>query len=510
MLNNIYFLQISIAFFCFFAILSLIVLFGRDNKNEKNGCKNTIIAVTSISLTLFGIELTLIDDYLAQFNYNLGTICKYEWQSRNGVDVNDLIWDKTKTPPEYIFALDVSKSTKNSKQNVNVNENIDDIIKYVNASGLVGTKYNDFKVSHNKIPYNELLRVRLLYLLLQMKNMEYNNDDIKYSIVYFADQCEMVPFSSNNLDRRISESFDSVLLRKFDGGKTDFVCLLKFINEKCLKKNNDTCSSSFGKKDYIVVFLSDNIHDDGNGKKDGYMLEKTIKDQLNQMNNTESEVKFFLISDNEDVCISNNIKIDKIVNKIIEEDNNINKNNNHSIFKTVDLREVGNSLDYNMVSDFVLPFFYSNKYFEDSLKATLNFKESLNLSFRLDNYSHRNRQVYRLCPQGNSKKYRLSNNSINYPVREKEKINIEIVGYIPSPDNSPDIIIADTSKGVQYSIPVVFYKKCPKSVSWLSVIIIVVLIIGSISDLKCFKCNKNNNKTTNEEEIGYDIDIKFG
>jgi hypothetical protein len=461
-------------------VLGLIILISRRFEKGKTGFIGVFISIISTVLTLFGIVIAIADNYLSQYDYDVDRIKTYEKQKKEGIVFNDLVGEKTKNPPEYIFVLDVSGSTTDMNKRVKVNKTIEDIIENINSfSGRMGTEPNTFKVVNNEIPYCELLRVRLLYLLMQMEKMKYDKTKLKYSIVYFAGQCKQhMPSLNDSLSERISNSFRDVLSQKFDGMNTDFVKLFEFINEKYLINCQDSNSRHFDKKDYIVVFLSDYMHDVK--KDDLFDAKKNIKNQLKKMENANANFKYYLIMDDEELSMSKTVRIDKIINSIYEKENHTEKHIHHPSFNIIDLREMENTLDYPMILSAVFPFFYSNSVFEDSLKTKMVFRESQELSFRLENYAVDNRHEISLWPKGESKKYHLSNNNTIIPVRRNDTIEIRIVGYIPSPYKSPDIVIEDSSKGVRYILPVVFYKNFPTSGKWLLNVISVVCLVGII------------------------------
>lgn len=440
------------------------------HKKDENRIKATLFLLIPFSLTLSGFVLAIADDYLSQYDYRLKNILKYEKQKRDGALFDSLVGKKTEIAPEYIFVLDVSASTKGKEMRVKMTKSIQDQIDAIIATGRCGTDETTFGVDKVKkeIPYNKLLQVRLLYSLVQLEKLNYNESDLVYSIVYFADQPNKHIPNSAKLSRRIDESFEDVLGQTFEGKNSDFVKLLEYLNNVFFSANNTRGEglpyrNPFGRKDYIVVFLSDYLHDAKD--KNQYENAEKINSVIKQIEDANVNLKLYTILE-DDAAITNNrglIRIDSMLQRV-------------PCSEMLDLRGFENNLHYPVVLSTPFPFFYSNSIYEDSLRSSIVFINYQNISVGLENYSPESRQEYRLYQRGIDRPNRLSNNIKNIVVRRNDTVRIEIFGYIPAPYTSPDIILEDSSKGVQYYLPVVFFKNCPPTAVCIACVIIGIVL----------------------------------
>lgn len=478
------------------AIIGLIIMIRRI----KNGCENDkkdcffFIPIVSLVITLYGIIFAIADNYFSQFDYQPRSILEYEELNEKGISYDSCLDNKTQTSPKYIFVLDVSKSTK--KISVEMTSTIQEQIDAINQSGRLGTNKETFGVDYNRntIPFSDLLKVRLLYSLIQLNNKNY--DTIDYTIIYFAEVCEKENHSlGKTLSDCIDISFKNIKYKEIDGQNSDFVSLFGFINKQI---QSYPLRTPLEKKDVNIVFLTDYLHDVPNANR--YETKINLEESIKQLENPNTFLTLFMVED-DPIFINNgdnnkDIKLTRIYNLL-------QKNLQESTFQNIDLRNYDFTFDCPLIQSKPLPFFYSKSIFAESLKTTMVFSHEHDLGIRVGNYSNSDRREYRLYQSSREKPCRLSNNKTPITVGKNEKVVFEIFGYIPAPYTAPDIIIEDRSKGVQYVLPIVFFKKCPESVVILSWVIIIVLIVGLINIAICVvRCRKNkiNNLDNNIEK----------
>ena len=136
---------------------------------HKDG-RDVKLAWLSIAITLFGIMMAIADTYLSQYDYDKDRIREHEFYMKKGVDYNSLVGGRSNTPPLYIFLMDVSKSTLTPKigKTISIERQIDAI----NRSGRLTTTRECFNEdSYGRLTLSETLRIRLLYLLLQLEEI---------------------------------------------------------------------------------------------------------------------------------------------------------------------------------------------------------------------------------------------------------------------------------------------------------------------------------------------------
>lgn len=360
----------------------------------------------SITLTLFGVAIAIADEYLSQYDYNPCTILKYENYRKKGVSFEDLLKTKYALPPEYIFVVDVSGSMGSKKKgNVPLTGSLSKQLEYA-KKGRLRTRNYDFGITKDKkeIPFDKAIRIKLLNSLAQLEKLDYLDNSINYSIVYFDEDCKRhSPLPSLPLKNRIDSSYDDVLKRDFDGSDTDFIKLFNFLYDEYFTQYQGQNSSSphrnlFGKKDYIALLFTDYINDVKG--QDEYKAKKELDSIITKIEDSNVNLTLFAVKDMDDKIDST--RIIKLLKKRLSE----------SSFQILDLRESGNAFDYPIVSRAPIPFYYSNRVFEDSLRTSMFFDldNSKHLSFRLVNNSQSNRQEFRLYREGEKKPFRISVN----------------------------------------------------------------------------------------------------
>lgn len=423
----------------------------------------------SITLTLFGIAIAIADEYLSQYAYNPCTIMKYENYRKKGVSFEDLLKTKYALPPEYIFVVDVSGSMDSKqKKKVPLTESLSKQLEFA-KKGRLRTRNYDFGITKDKkVPFDKAMKIKLLNSLAQLEKLDYFDNSINYSIVYFDEDCKRhSPLPSLPLKNRIDSSYDDVLERDFDGTQTNFVELFNYLYNEYFAQYQTQNSSRphrnlFGKKDYIALLFTDYKNDIKD--KDRYTIEKELDSIITKIEDSNVNLTLFVVKD-EDNQIDSTLIIKLLKGRLSE-----------SSFQMLDIREPGNAFDYPIVSRAPIPFYYSNRIFEDSLRTSMFFDldNSKLLSFRLVNNSQSNRQEFRLYRQGEKKPFRMSVNKNKIHIRQNDKIEFEIFGYIPAPYESPDIVVEDASTGIHYVFPVVFYKKLPPTVMVLMFVILII------------------------------------
>ncbi len=463
-------IQILLVLFC---VLCIMTFFIRQDK-----FKNRWIACISIVLTLFGLAMAIADEYLSQYDYNCKTIRKYEKYRKKGVSFEELLKNKFTAPPEYVFVVDVSASMPSKKKDkVSMTESLSNQLSFINK-GRLGTKEPNFGIKDGKIPFDNAMRIKLLYSLAQLEKMDYPDSCINYSIVYFSERCERhSPLTSLPLENRIDDSYIDVMKKDFDGEQTDFLELFKYLYEWYFSQHRTQPSTSlhrdlFGKKDYIALFYTDYLNDIK--QKDWYKTKKELDSIVTKIEDSNVNLTLFVVKDEKDNFDST------LIIKLLQE--RLSK----SSFQILDLRDSGNAFDYPIMSRTPIPFYYSNRIFEDSLRTTLLFEldNSKKLGFRLVKNSESDKQEFRLYRRGEKKPIRLSKNNKRINIRQNDLIELEIFGYIPAPYESPDIVIEDPLTGIHYVFPIVFYKKIPSTVIVLMFVITLVCIYMLVSFVK--------------------------
>lgn len=449
-----------------FFVLCILAFFIRQNE-----FKNRWITCISIVLTLFGLAMAIADEYLSQYDYNLDTIRKYESYRKNGVSFENLLKNNITIPPEYIFVVDVSGSMSSKKKDfITMTESLSNQLGVI-QKGRLGTGEPDFGITkEGKIRYDKAMQIKVLYSLAQLEKMEYPDSCINYSIVYFGRTCNRHhPLPTLPLKNRINESYDNVMKQKFDEKQTDFLELFKYLYDEYFtqhqtQENRSLHRNLFGKKDYIALFYTDYINDIT--PDDWYKTKKELDSIVTKIEDSNVNLTLFVVKDEKDSFDST------LIIKLLKE------RLSESAFQILDLRDSGNAFDYPIVSRSPIPFYYSNRIFEDSLRTLMSFEldDSKKLGFRLVNNSKSGKQEFRLYRRGEKKPFRISVNNKRIHIRQNDLIELEIFGYIPAPYESPDVVIEDVLTGIHYVFPVVFYKTLPSTVMVLIFVISLVCL----------------------------------
>lgn len=465
------------------------VIWAIRPKTDGFAIKGKIIGWLSIVFALLGIMFAIADSYLAQYDYKPRTIYKYESYKEKGVKFDVLVKEKTKFAPEYIFAFDVSKSTKKTVYlSQDEADSIDFQIKALNETGLLDIKPRDFGFDKkNKIiSYFGLLKVRLLCSLAQLDSLNYN--DLNYSIIYFADQIYSPPIpSEQSLKLRLSDSFKTIDTIQTRGDNSNFNYLLNHINKHFLYENKnhvqkDPYRNTFERKNFIIVFLTDFLHDvkDENPSKATEDLENRIR----EMGDADANLTLFMLDIHGGKPNENLIKVDDLMQRLLSKD----------MYQNIDIMKFKKSIDYSLLLTEPFPFYYTNSLYATSMKTCMVFSKTNGFSFGVQNIPDINRQEVRLHQE--EKQFRISQYTPMVNVEEK-KIELEYFGFIPATFTFPDIIIEDASKRVRYVLPVVFFKNFPKTGLYL--LVLMSLILGYLFVL-IIRTGKNNSKKTSIEK----------
>ena len=438
---------------------------------KEDKIKNRWFSCITIVLALFGITIAIADEYLSQYDYDKKTILKYETYRKKGVSFEDLLQNRFTVPPEYIFVMDVSGSmSSNKKDFILMTESLSNQLDYIHK-GRLGTEELDFGITKDgKIRFDKAMRIKLLYSLAQLEKLNYPDNSKNYSIVYFADKCNRhYPLVGMPLRNRINESFDNVMQQEFKGKQTDFIELFNYLYVEYFANQQSRNSHKphrdpFGKKDYIALFFSD--YDNDIFEKDLYKIKKELDSIITKIEDSNANLTLFVVKDD------NNKSDSTLIIKLLKE------RLSESSIQLLDLRDPGNAFDYPIMSRTPIPFYYSNRIFEDSLRTSMFFEldDSKKLGFRLVKNSKTDKQEFRLYRRGEKKPFRISVNNNRIHIRQNDLIELEVFGYIPAPYESPDIVIEDATTGIHYVFPVVFYKVFPKSGMMLMAIVVMIYL----------------------------------
>ena len=450
-----------------FAFLLLVVLWSvafyiivRKRNKEKDS--QIIWGAITLILTLVGFFLTIGNEYFAQFDYNTNKIVKEMFYHEDNLNFSDIKVEHKASIPQYYYFLDVSGSMKYAGKK-DLTEHIENKIDITNNSSKGSYNEWTFDVDkrEQKIEFYRLLQVRLMHSIL--RQAEKHKDNFKYSVVLFSGN----PSEFTICSKEISQVFKEIYYEtKYDGAKSDFVSLLKYLNEHVVKKASP--ANGYKPDEYYVVILSDNLHD-ANRKQNNYDVEQKLLDYLREMSGKEINFRFYFL---DGVNNQNGFPVDNVFKSVFPN-------------SPIGVLDVDDELVCPIISKKPLSFFYTNSLFEESLTTCLIFdslKHKKNFSVGLgsiDNNGFENndgvKQEYYLIEGTDT--VHLSRNRRLILVDLNDRIELMIKGYIPAPYKSPDIIIHDEEEDVRYIIPVTFYKKFPPTGYILLFCIVLILIV---------------------------------
>lgn len=491
------FIIINILVFVFAFVCAFFVI------NKHNKAKASALFLTTIS-TLMGFFLSISNNYMYQFNYDMNTIIHSFDVKNNGVRFSKIIENEITSPPKFIFLLDISKST-NIKVKAKTTKDKDRIKKQIDKVN--GSKHNKkdqkkkfgWDEKNKEILFSELLRIRLLGMLESLKELEY--DFFEYSIISFSEKAtEFTPQNHNFKNRqeemiaRLDETYEKFLDKGFCGDTTDFYELFKYINNEVFNAGKINLRTDYKSKECIFIFLSDYIHDANIDKE---TLENQIQNLCRKFNEANINLKLYILN------YSSLLKNEGLVNIADLLKNNLSQ----EAYQELDIVKDSISTWYSKTTKEPISFFYSNNIFEDNLKSYLVFDNCINtktLSIHLEKKDKSDRLEYILYNAKNAEsKQLLSNRDINIEVNNEDKMCICVQGQIPEPYSTPNLVIEDSSTGVLYYIPIVFYKNFPKT-GWLllSAILGILLVWGFWIIKMTFILCKDYIKRTDIIEIG--------
>lgn len=463
-----------------------------------NRLRKILILAVSLNLTFLGFVIAVADEYYSQYDYKLETIRKYERIKKSGVELQDLIGTESKTSPEYVFILDVSGSTKNSK--VNSSESIDSQIQYINKQvPFYNLQQLEFKKVGDNWDFNKLLQIRLINSLMKIDVLD-RDSVLKLSLIRFHghSRCQTL-----ELKDKYSENMKNMIIsvnnENFNGSNTDFVKLLEVIRDYIKGRIEQSVSSNYVPKDFVFVFLTDYLHDPDE-KINKYDTQKQLASLIREIDGFNVQINLFVVENNDGEVFVQEPQHLVSVYKLFK--NSLS----FSTHQTLDLRSRENEICYQMILPNPIPFFYTNSLFEKDLKTVLFFndksikKADTKLLFGLNSYFDSSRQEYLIKFKKNKVK-RLSKNLIEEIINANESVELSFTGYIPPSYTSPDIVIEDSKKGVRYIIPAVFYKNFPQSGKWL-LLFILGMDIAIFSALAFFKNKQGSNRNDEKKRKG--------
>lgn len=424
--------------------------------------RNNFIAYLGLLISLFGIVITIGNDYYSQYNFDIINAINTDLLSLNKsyCFVKEQKNASTGVSPKYFFILDVSGSIKKAN-NVDLSITINNQINELRSSGFLPNSGFDFGVNKSKninskikIGYHNLLQVRLLHILKQLHDNQ--GDKLDYSIVLFSDNPEIIPTTN------IYDTFQLIVNEKFNGKNSNFILLLKCLQENILKDIGP--ADSFKKKECNLIFFSDYLHDDNSiyFRQD---LENCFLSFLKEMKEKNVNIKlhYYEVYDNQ----NNNNK---------KKTTSVKTYSIHELFSSIfpwskieALNIEDGSLNSPLVLKRPIPFHYINDIFEEELTTYIDFKnlpKKKSYLFGLQYSPDENEKIkyYQFVKQeyyliNGKDTIHLSETLKKLEIKPTDKVLLKIKGYIPAPYNSPDIVIQDNEEGIRYIIPVAFYKK---------------------------------------------------
>ena len=244
-------------------------------------------------LTLVGFLFSIGNDYFSQYNYAFKEIIKDICPPDNDVNFVEITQDTLtdKLRPKYFFILDVSASSKEKTKKVPLNSMIREQIRAVNELSHTTYKGFDFGVKDKStdndfIEFNRFLQLRLLHSLGILYDKK--KDNLNYEVVLFSDypqSCQRVSIDS---------TFKFVYGQEHDGGKTNFVSLIKYLNKEIQKSSAANITK---RRECYLYFFSDYLHDSGKKVPEGQISddEKELKNMLMEMHGRNIDIKLYYL-----------------------------------------------------------------------------------------------------------------------------------------------------------------------------------------------------------------------
>lgn len=441
------------------ALLSIWLCCSARSQN-KDKYKKIIWGAITLILTLIGFFLTIGNEYFAQFDYNTNKIVKEMFYHKDNLNFSEIKVEHKAAVPQYYYFLDVSGSMMYAGKR-DLTEHIENKIGIINNSSKGSYNEWTFDVDKRaqKIEFYRLLQVRLMHSIL--RQAEKHKENFKYSVVLFSGN----PSEFTIYSKEISQVFKEIYEKKYDGAKSDFVSLLKYLNEHVVK--NASPANGYKPDEYYVVILSDNLHD-ANRKQNNYDVEQKLLDYLREMGRKEINFRFYFL---DGVNNQNGFRVDNIFKSVFPN-------------SPIGVLDVDDELVCPIISKKPLSFFYTNSLFEENLTTciifdSLNHKKDFSVGLGpIDNNGFGNndgmKQEYYLIEGTDT--IHLSRYRHLITVDLNDRVELMIKGYIPAPYRSPDIIIHDEKEDVQYIVPVTFYKKFPPTGYFLLFCMVILLV----------------------------------
>ena len=426
-------------------LLSIILYFVATRENKEK-YRRLFLGTFTLFLTMVGFFLTIGNEYFSQFDYKPDKIVKELFFHKDTLSFSEIKVDLDARPPHYYYIMDVSGSMKQVGEK-KLTEHIEKKIDQINNSAKGQVNKWGFGVNRDNqtIEFYRLLQVRLMHSIL--KQSEKHKDSFKYSVVLFSENPEEITDSS----KEISTVFKEIYEKPYKGPKTDFISLLRYLNENIL--SNASHADKYEPVEYYFILLSDNLHD-SNHKQNTIDVEQKILDYLWEMHEKTANLRFYYL---DEVTGRNGFSVDHLFKSVFPK-------------SPIGVLDNNDELYCPIVSKKPISFFYTNSLFEECLSTYFTFdglKKKREFTVGLGAWDteieslDEMKQEYYLIEGTDT--IHLSRNRQRVKVDNNDKVEFMIKGYIPAPYKSPDIIIQDEKEDVRYIIPVTFYKNFPAS-----------------------------------------------
>ena len=90
-----------------FAFLTTVICAVYAIKKNRNSKTNVFVFILTTIMTLFGLLLSISNDYLSQFDYSLKRIYHSYQIRQKGLSYDKIIKNHEESSPKFIFLLDV-------------------------------------------------------------------------------------------------------------------------------------------------------------------------------------------------------------------------------------------------------------------------------------------------------------------------------------------------------------------------------------------------------------------
>jgi hypothetical protein len=421
-----------------------------------NKFKEKQTEMIALIVTIFGILLSVSDEFCCQYDYEPKKIWKAiqnDLVNNNEIRIIDLV-ENDSICQKIFFVVDNTQSTESTKIEIDNNKKnkLNSLIAKINSSGFEADleKLNE---KTKTIKLSELLKIHLYSILIDLQKSK-----SKFTIIKFDESPE---FMSNNIDKDFTDenlkiAFNSIKEIDFKGKHTNFKTLFDFIETKANGNDNP-----FQKDKNTLVFLSDFIHDSQNSQDNNPDSINAVLNKLDQ-----KSIHFNVIGISNITKPANFISIKEKVEEILPER-----------YKTFDVLNEGIiKLEFsNHNCEKPLYFYTTNRLHEDKAQCCLTFIGTSNKDyrFRLKN-NHNARQFYQIVNGTDTTK--LTEYPIFQQLNKDNKIYIIMKGHIVGQSFTPTLFVEDLTANYSYSIGIVFFKELSKTSKILGSILLGMLI----------------------------------